>query len=425
MIFKVRLQDRARKDMAAIKAQYFAPEDKITAGYLVGSAVEHLPGLDDPRWDSAVEEIVHGERHDTSKSTSLSLRQSVYDQLLQIQSNLQKKYREPYSLPQVIHVVLALAAGKAPQKEAPAFGTLSVLEWNINGRSGRPGYVIPVTLIANEILTFRPHFFVLTEFIPSAGWSDLKALLERDYQLFFSPYRPYRNGVCIGVRLEADIQVLSVGGLPESENGDEMPDYYEVKLRLRSIPLSLSGARIIIDRTKEQDKTKAVRRQEQAQRFAQFRRLAQHLSTLDHVIALGDFNNSRILGDEGELEPTAIDRIYRDKDSLEHNFQKMRLSLDQVSNGRLSLYTPKGDLSSVGARWGCKAGNGEPPAADLSHRHKYDHLITNLVPETVEYRWDFLKHYRREQFSSQHDGVAEGFPDHAILLATLSLPPKS
>ena len=424
MIFKLRLQDHAQKDMEAIKARHFSPEDKITAGYLVGVAVEHLPTLDDPRWDSAVEEITRRERRSTSKSTSLSLRQGIYDQLLLTQSNLQKKYHKPFSLPQVIHMVLALAAGQAPQKNPPAFRTLSVLEWNINGRSGTCGYVIPVTLIANELLTIKPHFFVLTEFVPSAGWSDLKSLLEQDYQLFLSPYRPHRNGVCIGIRRERDIQVLSAGDLLGQEEGDDLPDYYEVSLQIGSLNLSLAGTRIIIDCKKARDKAQAVRRQEQAQRFAQFRHLARRLSTLDHVIALGDFNNSRILGDAQELDPAAIDRIYRDKDSLEHNFQKMRHYLDQMSNGRLSLCTPEGDLSSVGAHWESKTGNGKPPAKDPDRRHKYDHLITNLVPERVEYHWDFLNYYGRDQFSSQHGGVSEGFPDHAILLAALSLPPK-
>ena len=43
----------------------------------------------------------------------------------------------------------------------------------------------------------------------SAGWIDLKTILEEKYHVFDSPYLLGQNGICIGIRKECGIEYLA------------------------------------------------------------------------------------------------------------------------------------------------------------------------------------------------------------------------
>lgn len=138
------------------------------------------------------------------------------------------------------------------------------------------------------------------------------------------------------------------------------------------------------------------------------------------MIVLGDFNNSRILADEGETNEKVIDEIYSGKDSIEYNFQKNAIICEKKTYGKISLNTVTGDKSSVGAFWDNTEKKAKAPLLNKSSKHKYDHIITNLCLKNLEYNWDFLKFYNSQQFDSAGK-IVVGYPDHAILIAEIKL----
>lgn len=425
MILKTRLSERARENIGRIKRHSFSAGDRITAGYVMGMAVEETAELPEEMWKEAANRMLEKGPAGTSPgaSTSLSLRQSVYEQLCRVQERVGELCGKEVYMAQVIDLVLVMAAERVCADCGPAVDSLVVMEWNINGRSGSTplGHCIPVNLIANEVLEKGPDIFVLTEFVQTAGWLDLKAILSRQYELFTSPYRPRQNGICIGVRKREDIKCLGERTL-EFRTG---PDFHEVRVRVNGKEISVIGTRIRIDWKAARQNGDRVRHAEQMQRFEQFQRLSAYIATLDNVIVVGDFNNSRILGDENETDTKRIGDIYKELDSLYYNFQKLRAKVEKDTAKRLSLYTAVDGPASVGARWGRMDARGAyralPPKEGC---FKYDHIITNTRWEvSAEYHWDFLVAYDEAQF--EKGSIRAGLPDHAELLATIQFDPQS
>lgn len=422
MILKTRLTERSRDNIERIKKQNFNAEDRITAGYIMGMAVEETAELSEEMWKEAVDRMLDKGHAGTSPgaSTSLSLRQSVYERLCRAQERVGQLCggKEVY-MSQVIDLVLAMAAERACADCGPAVDSLVVMEWNVNGRSGSIplGHCMPVTLIADEVLEKSPDIFVLTEFVPTVGWLDLKAILSRQYELFTSPYRPYQNGLCIGVRKRGDITCLGERTLDFPAG----PDFHEVRVRVNGKEVSVIGIRVRIN-SKAADRRNGdrVRHSEQMQRFEQFQRLSAYIATLDNVLVLGDFNNSQIRGDENETDLKRVGEIYKGLDSFYYNFQKIRTIVEKDTAGRYSLYTAADGPASVGAHWGRTDCRALPPKGPF----KYDHIITNAQWEvSAEYHWGFLDAYDEAQF--EKGKIRAGLPDHAVLLATVRFDPQS
>lgn len=420
MILKIKMKDSSRKNIEIIKSHLFSETDKITAGYIIGLAVERTTDISDCEWKAAVEEIFYVKESLKSISTSISLRQEIFDKINQIKEMLHELCAKSLYTSQVIDIILSIVANRMC-KNSVNTDSLIVSEWNINARSGLLGCTIPVTLIASEIFKKNPHIFVLTEFVKTVGWLDLKSILEEKYHVYDSPFFLNQNGICIGLRKECGIEFLS----SETKNSIfksclNTPDFYEVKVRINSKIISVIGIRIRIDYWKARSKDQKIRILEQRQRFEQYNNLVEYISHLDNVIVLGDFNNSRILSNEYETDITIINNIYRETDSIEHNFQKMRLSLQKKTDRKFSLYTAAGDKSSVGASWDIAKKKATPPRQDERLKNKYDHIITNFCLQNAEYDWNFLNFYNAEQFAL--DGrIVPGYPDHAIFVAEINL----
>lgn len=423
MILKIKMKDDSRKNIEIIKSHFFSETDKITAGYIIGLAVERTTDISDCEWKTTVNDILYEKESSKSISTSISLRQEIFEKINQIKEMLQELCSKSLYMSQVIDVILSIVANRMCNSKVNT-DSLIVSEWNINARSGFLGYTIPVTLIANEIFEKNPHIFVLTEFVKTLGWLDLKSILEEKFYVYDSPFFLHQNGICIGVRKECGIEFLGT----ETRNtifksALNMPDFYEVKVRINSQTISVIGTRIRIDCRKANSSNKKERISEHRQRFEQYSNLVEYISQLDNVIVLGDFNNSRILSNENEIDEAIISNIYRGKDSIEHNFQKMRLFLQKKTDRKFSLYTAVGDRSSVGAYWDIAQKRATPPHQNECFKNKYDHILTNFCLQKAEYNWDFLNFYNLAQFAS--DGkIAAGYPDHAILIAEIKLSKK-
>lgn len=421
MILKIKMKDASRKNIEIIKSHLFSEKDKITAGFIVGLAVERTTDISDCEWKATVDDIFYEKESSKSISTSISLRQEVFEKISQIKEMLQELCNKSLYMSQVIDVILSIVASRMCNISKVTTNSLIVSEWNINARSGFLGYTIPVTLIANEILEKNPHIFVFTEFVKALGWIDLKLILEENYYVYDSPFFPHQNGICIGVRKECGIEFLgSKARNSVFKSCLNAPDFYEVMVRINSRTISVIGTRIRIDCRKATSNNKEERISEHRQRFEQYSNLVDHISRLDNVIVLGDFNCSRILSNEYETDEARIKDIYRGKDSIEYNFQKMRSFLQNKAEGKFTLYTAAGDISSVGAYWDNKVKKPTLPCQS-NCKNKYDHILTNFSQQNATYNWDFLKFYNAAQFTP--DGkIAAGYPDHAILIAEIALP---
>lgn len=421
MILKVRLTDQSRESIARIKSIRFPDSGGGTRpGYIVGLAVEETAELAEDTWRTAIANMHQRERAEAaSTSTSLSLRQPVYEQLCKAREIVGKAIGRDVSMSAVIELLLSMAANEMERMDA--VHTLRVMEWNINGRSGYVPFTIPVTLITNQILKKLPHIFVLTEFVPAAGWSDLKALLAERFKVYASPYQRGQNGICIGIRKNCGITFLS----EEGHSFPEGPDFHRIRIRVNGVTLSIVGTRIRVD------SEKADERKFQS-RANQFRALADYLVSLpesEHIIALGDFNHARILGTGNETTQEEIEAVYTTEKGEKllqtiYGYQKMKAELlerTENTGGRLAVITPEGGLSSVGARF-----QGEKAEAPQNQDRKYDHVITSLKGVAEPYDWTFLEHYGQEQFIQRQRQksweIKAGYPDHGILWAALELP---
>ncbi|QSX04782.1 hypothetical protein JYG23_08685 [Sedimentibacter sp. zth1] len=423
MILKVRMKEEAKKNIGVIKKHFFDKNDKITSGYIVGLAVENSSNISKVEWDNVIKKLFSDKKGIEAKSTSVSLRQEIYDKILDIQNMLQDSCGKRLYISQVIDVILELVANNL-RKTITTEDSLTIFEWNINARTGSHNYIIPVNLIANEIFDKNPHIFVLTEFVKSIGWCDLKNILEKRYFVFESSYYPHQNGICIGVKKECGIELVKMENeIKNPDTGKDFPDFYEIKIKIKSEEISVIGTRIRIDCKKSNSSNRQERLLEQSQRFEQYKQLTRYIKTIDNVIVVGDFNNSRILGNEVENEKT-IEEIYKDKDSIEHNFQKIRNFVYKESGQKISLYTATGNLSSIGAK--CTECEAEEPEKNEYFINKYDHLLSNYFTKDIEYKWDFLRFYKGKEFFVKNPNkknweIAKGYPDHAVLIAKILL----
>ncbi len=417
MIIKIRLKEESRKNLETLKNHYFSPKDRITAGYIIGLATENISDISDEEVKCYFQDLIDRNYVGESKPTSLSLRQGVYDRIEQMQKNIEKRLGKTIYLAHIIDLILANAVSKLDTSLKD--DTLSFLEWNVNARTGYENYIVPVTLIANEIIQKQPHIFVLTEFVCAAGWVDLKHILEKEYDIYESPYIPHQNGICIGIKKNVGIVYFGeTNQIINTRNKNFTPDFYEIKVKINNKVVSIIGTRIKIDCKKANSKIEKERHDEQKDRFKQFEQLLEYIISLDNVLLLGDFNNSRIIGDEEEIDTLKIYQYYENKDSIYYNFQKIRQHVYKKSSNKIHVHKPTGLMSSVGAFWNGKTAM--PPIENLAQIHKYDHIITNfkVIDESVVYEWDFLANYTFENFEYRGNNsiIKAGFPDHAMLV---------
>lgn len=418
MILKVKLSESTKTNIGNIKTYYFDSKDKVTMGYIIGMAVEQTGDISDKEWENGINYVLYKKGKSKTISTSISLRKEVFEKINNISDKLQLLCGKTLYMSKVIDIIIYVILNRLNNKPIIS-DSLSIIEWNLNARTGFPNYVIPTNLISKVLLSKTPDVFVFTEFVQTTGWLDLKLLLENEYDIWVSPYVCGKNGICIGIRKDRGIEFV------ETKNEDDVfnncpnaPDFFEVKVKFRSDIISIIGTRIRIGNV---NGNKGI--QEQKQRFLQYRNLVDYISEKENIILVGDFNNSRILGNEDESKIKKINEIYYDKDSKEHNFQKMRYYLTEKCSEKLLLHTPSGLLSSIGAIWNSEKKGAIQPKEDIKFINKYDHLITNFSSnniECLEYQWDFLKFYNSDVFSTQNQ-IKPGFPDHAILFVRINL----
>lgn len=421
MILKIKLSESTKTDIYKMKTYFFDSKDNITMGYIIGLAVDQTSDILDEEWKNGINYFLCKKEKSKTISTSISLRKEVFEKIKSISEKLQLLSGKTLYMSKVIDIIIYVILNRLNKKPTIS-DSLSIIEWNLNARTGFPNYVIPTNLISNVLLRGTPDVFVFTEFVQTTGWFDLKLLLENKYDIWVSPYVCGKNGICIGIRKDRGIVFVETKNEDYVfNNSSNAPDFFEVKVKFLSDIISIIGTRIRIGNA---NGNKGI--QEQRQRFEQYQNLVDYISKKknEKIILVGDFNNSRILGNESESKIENIDKIYDGKDSKEYNFQKMSYYIKEKGVEELLLHTPSGLLSSIGATWNPKKNEAIQPEGDEHFIHKYDHLITNFSLNNIEclgYRWDFLKFYNSEVFSPQNNKIKPGFPDHAILFAKINL----
>lgn len=110
------------------------------------------------------------------------------------------------------------------------------------------------------------------------------------------------------------------------------PNFHAVKIRVNSVDISVVGTRIQNGRKLTKSEFKC--------RFSEFCAFINYLTTLletKNVIALGPFNNARILGNEGETNVEEIDKAYQEHGvelvQSPYNLQKARAYLLRNTGG--------------------------------------------------------------------------------------------
>lgn len=147
---------------------------------------------------------------------------------------------------------------------------IKYLEWNLHAMGGK-GYSIP---------EFIPQYiksvdvFVLTEFCSTNGWEKFKREIEKDFDIYTSPFvsKDY-NQICIGLRRPIKYKLLSIVTVDVCDIN--IPEYLRIDIEIDGKKLSVIGTRI-----KSQGKTKEF----------QYNYLKDALRNVETVICLGDFN---------------------------------------------------------------------------------------------------------------------------------------
>lgn len=401
MILKLKMSESMSKNIEILKDLHFDKNDKITSGYIIGLIVDDL-SIENIQPNNILELTTNKESQEKLKSTSISLRQEVYDKLVDIRSYINEKFNLKLYMAKVIDLLLEIAVKNIEQTDAKKTN-LKILNWNINGRTGHGNYVVPVNLLVEEIFLRSPDIFVLTEFVKTLGWNDLKCILEEQYYIFTSPFKPKENGVLIGVKKSADIlsaNELNVWNNIENEN---CPNFLEKDLFVNGERIKVIGTRIKVNSQKR--KTQEEYDNDFKDRKNQFDCLWNYIKTLNcKVIVAGDFNNG-IIGAE-----TQKDYYYKNCSREYYSYQYLWRTVEEWGN---KLVTPgRGDKNSFSYVCG-------------DAKIKEDHIVLseNFIVNNLKYDWDFISSkngYGNLKYDEDKSAVT-GMPDHAMLIAEVSL----
>ena len=243
---------------------------------------------------------------------------------------------------------------------------IKYLEWNLHAMGGIKKYEIPsfVSKCVDSV-----DIFVLVEFYTSNGWGRFKQDLEKEFDLYCSPFvsKGY-NQVCIGVRRNLMYKLIAVKTV---DVGDvNRPEFLQVDIEIENKMLSIIGTRI-----KTESNTKSD----------QYEYLKNCFNSIDRFLCLGDFNC--------------------DHTTLSRSFSSVaEVYGPRVVNGYHSFVFK--DDNKVGLDWLVKKG------VDSVYNGYQDVKDSPFAT----YDWSFLTEkngYLKKQ-KNNYLGI-RGLPDHAIL----------
>ncbi|HEL0008341.1 TPA: endonuclease/exonuclease/phosphatase family protein [Streptococcus equi subsp. zooepidemicus] len=249
---------------------------------------------------------------------------------------------------------------------------LTVSTWNINQRSGL-GRQIP-DMVVTELRQLNADIICLTEYVKTESHNLFCARLQDIGYEVFEDDRSLEFGNEILVTIKSSL--ISDSKFTTIDNDDSNPNFLRVTVNIFGKELNIVGTRIktggkdIIEDFKE--------------RKIQLDNLISNLpASHENTIILGDFNN-------GFFKQNDDIHSYQGK---AREFYSYPLLKSIMSKASLTVYTPSDSNS-----W---------------KYCKLDHIFANIPIVNENYSWEFLKN---PDYKSQ-----VGYPDHAILSATISL----
>lgn len=107
---------------------------------------------------------------------------------------------------------------------------IKYLEWNLNAR-GNKNYIIP-SFVPGYMIQKNVDIMVLLEFRCGENWNVFKCILEKDYDLYLSPYISGNyNQVCIALRRSRKFQMEKKPKLSVKVKTITMGENYKLKLK--------------------------------------------------------------------------------------------------------------------------------------------------------------------------------------------------
>ena len=119
------MKDGSRRNIEIIKSHFFDDSDKITAGYIIGLAVEKTSEITDGEWLDAINSVLY-ENGVSGKSTSVSLRQEIFERITKIKDKLQNLCGKSLYMSQVIDIILIVIANKLSSNLLNLNGSLTL-----------------------------------------------------------------------------------------------------------------------------------------------------------------------------------------------------------------------------------------------------------------------------------------------------------
>ena len=187
---------------------------------------------------------------------------------------------------------------------------------------------------------------------------------------------------------------------------EEFPDFLHLQIDFEGAPLHIIGARIkiaTIDNTLPYNRKLPLLVKDAKERLLQIEYITEYVRKLNgNILLMGDFNNFHY------FEHQKIDSWEHDKEFLQ-NYYSYPLLVAKMSEVNLATYSPTGNYNEVYS-WI----NPIIRADNIKRYIRNDHLFSNLTEiSDIKYSWEFTKNPKYQN--------KVGFPDHAILSATISL----
>lgn len=297
-----------------------------------------------------------------------------------------------------------------------------VLEWSLNLYSNLEAQIpkwvfssiksqdsnLPEIIFLNEVVTANDSCRKLLEQIE-----------EEKYRVICSNNN---HGNQVAIALSSDFKIKNIVYQIPYVQTYYVPDFLHVEAEYNGTLYNFVALRIRVGSHKSKEPV------EYKHRNIQFQCYKHYISKLTNVISAGDFNNSRIIGNEKGLFEQS-QKIYEDRDCLQrfYNYQMICNEVYKESGGKLKLYTPEEMVSSIGI-WNENTKKFEIPNATLVN-NKYDHIVlSNTIIFANEnkrccYDWGFYSNLTKEDtyVYEKKTYIKKGCPDHAQLRVTISL----
>lgn len=258
-------------------------------------------------------------------------------------------------------------------------GKINIIEWNIHGAAGYGNHSIPF-FVSDWIMNNNIHIAILTEFVIGSGWDYLKGSLEKEYNLYISPYVSNSNQCLIAIKKNVGFDLANAKAITEMNTGEEeKPNFLQVEVVYNSSTINIIGTRIRNSRNQKE-----------------WQALDEHLTSQkdEVVICMGDFN-----------------AYWSNKDGC--FWRKSKNKTLPKTSFMYELETPKWDIKNNGFSYVLPNGN----------CINVDSLIYKGISsvQDIKYNWQFINSKNGYGNMTPRDQKSHliGLPDHAILYGSI------